>query len=101
HRASRLFPSFPTRRSSDLGRYGGPTRRVCGPLRCPADHVHDEGWGAPLHHVAERADLLGRRGQLGVPIEGEEDDLGHWAMLLDLDRKSTRLNSSHGSISYA
>src|SRR2546425_12227090 len=89
--------AFP-RRATRSGRDGGPTRRVCGPLRCPADHVHDEGWGAPLHQVAERADLLGRRGQLGVPIEGEEDDLGHWAMLLDLSGGRQAVQIGHPKV---
>src|SRR2546422_3754688 len=35
------------------------------------------------------------------PLWDRLSDLGHIAMMLEGDRKSTRLNSSHGYISYA
>src|SRR5687768_18071895 len=50
--------------------------------RCTVRHVHPDGAGVTLLHGEERWQHLGPRLQL-------------------LDRKSTRLNSSHGYISYA
>src|SRR3712207_8853528 len=46
---------------------------------------------------------------LGIDLEGQRDVLGHWVgdgaeganFWLSVDRKSTRLNSSHANISYA
>src|SRR2546422_6667806 len=83
---------FPTRRSSDL--------RVLLAL-----------------HVERRAERLPERGRLGEPFDRgvpEEEELLRVGDLLggadsgqpvvedrDGDRKSTRLNSSHGYISYA
>src|SRR5690606_42128594 len=65
--------SFPTRRSSDLGE-GGAVHRF----------LHPETLG----------DSLGEGGFAGpqIPHEGQQNHL---------DRKSTRLNSSHVKISYA
>src|SRR5438309_7980600 len=68
--------SFPTRRSSDLG--GGPLH-----LGPPKGHLGPVGGG-------DRALL---------DAEGAGRVLAH--VLDRLDRKSTRLNSSHSSISYA
>src|SRR5205085_8322665 len=64
--------SFPTRRSSDLGRHGRylPRRAICARRR--AGSAADE-----------------------PPAQGDLDAARH------PDRKSTRLNSSHSQISYA
>src|SRR5207244_13065242 len=84
------IPSFPTRRSSDLA----------------ADQraAHPE----PLDRILQ---LLGGEIGIGERDRGEADkavrrlaaDLGDLLVLQfdDLDRKSTRLNSSHQIISYA
>src|SRR5207249_9930906 len=89
------LPSFPTRRSSDLA-----LRRAIeligavagGELRAPPLDL----WPQPVQEKTiflrpERVSQL-----LGVPTERAELE-----RLLTSDRKSTRLNSSHVSISYA
>src|SRR5688500_20382275 len=68
---------FPTRRSSDLSH--GSHRRI--PLQPAARRVGDAGVPAAWGVAA-----------VDAPVE---------ALLLGLDRKSTRLNSSHLVISYA
>src|SRR5207249_10541227 len=77
--------SFPTRRSSDLARSADPTRVQQGE---PGGRAHPH----PRPDVADAA-AAASRGSRGHPARPE--DLG------TLDRKSTRLNSSHVSISYA
>src|SRR5439155_26444804 len=76
--------SFPTRRSSDLleiePRFGGKVPAVFGELL-----IGEQPGLDPL-------------GQLNL-LPGVEQ--GHLADLLEVDRKSTRLNSSHVAISYA
>src|SRR5207245_11654476 len=71
--------SFPTRRSSDL--FGG---------------VHPE----PIepHIEALRQAVLAGKYDAGFCADGDGDRIG---AIDRTDRKSTRLNSSHGSISYA
>src|SRR5207245_11007194 len=91
------LPSFPTRRSSDL--QGGedvvpidlldePVERLLvGQHRGGDDRERDgELAVAERRHGAEQADRDGRA------LRGNPERV---------DRKSTRLNSSHGSISYA
>src|SRR5207245_11722467 len=84
----RALPAFPTRRSSDLGDFDELScRRVS---RGPSHSVGARGRPAvrrlrPQSGESPRGDSSARR------IGGD----------LDQDRKSTRLNSSHGSISYA
>src|SRR5439155_25280630 len=73
--------SFPTRRSSDLGTVcsAGRSRFVCrGPTRWPSVGSANQ---------SKRSSVVGR------PTTDDR--------LLWLDRKSTRLNSSHVAISYA
>src|SRR5207247_9713450 len=85
------LPSSPTRRSSDLRHLSGIHLRLGDVLVDPVD----EGLGvvddllpfARLHPADD--DRVGM-------VSGETVDL-----LLQLDRKSTRLNSSHEWISYA
>src|SRR3712207_7939427 len=67
------------------------------------------GRGADLRpdRVGDRAEVLDRVGRRAVGTAGV--DVDHCAALVDdppglgrvLDRKSTRLNSSHGNLSYA
>src|SRR5690606_41204966 len=83
-------PSFPTRRSSDLGLC---CRRVDGTVE--GNNATECGCGIGL----ERALICGQR------AVGNRH--AAWVGMLDndagafLDRKSTRLNSSHVKISYA
>src|SRR5207245_11167969 len=83
--------SFPTRRSSDLEREvqgcwweGGPSGRA---------HLSRARCRQLLHRPCQRArgqlPSLPRGGGTAAAVRGRQD------------RKSTRLNSSHGSISYA
>src|SRR5688500_19612168 len=80
----RPFHSFPTRRSSDLEE-GDPLA-----IRRP------DGVGLVLQSSGQRM-VVGAVGvdDVDVPAVGVGADVG------DLDRKSTRLNSSHLVISYA
>src|SRR2546421_4052775 len=74
---------FPTRRSSDLG-----------------EDRHDEVWILSFPRLdvdaEDRAGLL-----LGERHSGFHPNLGQCQWRGGLDRKSTRLNSSHDQISYA
>src|SRR5687768_17994257 len=87
--------SFPTRRSSDLreaGRVGG-TRIV----------LFSVGEGPVRAGSAERA-LTGSTGDpaaIRAAAEAVQQDIDPPADIHARDRKSTRLNSSHGYISYA
>src|SRR5205085_11534316 len=74
-------PSFPTRRSSDLRRH-----QVGGELDPPGGQAEGRG---------ERPD------QARLAEAGQTSLVRAFAAALGLDRKSTRLNSSHSQISYA
>src|SRR5690242_21085635 len=78
---------FPTRRSSDLGAH-----ELVGDLQ---QEVQGQDHGAGQPDPDRRCSAL--------PLEGEAvaRDQGSVRAELDADRKSTRLNSSHMSISYA
>src|SRR5690606_42109225 len=83
--ASLVAPPFPTRRSSDLGRDGG---REGGEEHHPEAHAVDR-------HVVPNA-------QAGDPLRDVlEVPAPRHRRAQEEDRKSTRLNSSHGKISYA
>src|SRR5438874_5366038 len=79
------LPSFPTRRSSDLG-------PLLDPLSHRGDRAGDEGERGsrtdPSRPALPGHLRIEREGSLGEPGDGE-------------DRKSTRLNSSHVENSYA
>src|SRR5207248_11529974 len=80
--AHRLLHSFPTRRSSDLARRGGANR--------------------PRQHVGEhRAADAGARRRLHRARTSIRNRQGGAHLAAQPDRKSTRLNSSHRTISYA
>src|SRR5699024_11816482 len=87
------LPSFPTRRSSDLGMpyvccsigVARDRRMVGGIVNAPLLEEHFEAW--PGHFV-----FIDRRGRHTRADPGPSRES---------DRKSTRLNSSHVSISYA
>src|SRR5947209_9326978 len=61
--------------------------------------------GSPLDVMTEMADIVPARVFGWMLGAGEQDDklFAEWskALILVLDRKSTRLNSSHANISYA
>src|SRR5207245_10432468 len=93
--------SFPTRRSSDLDDFIQIVERLLETdqqvlpvagfaqliVRAPANHVD-----AMLDEIADRI----HQPQLArLPVDDRQHDDA------EADRKSTRLNSSHGSISYA
>src|SRR5207245_8978345 len=85
------LPSFPTRRSSDLAQFLGrevaqlrPSPRALLPISAEGRRVAYAVAGSPSPSLWERG-----LGGEGLPAESR------------IDRKSTRLNSSHGSISYA
>src|SRR5699024_11471984 len=88
----RVLPSFPTRRSSDLDPVLFVRRGLCAVHRhnrphalCPCtntDRGHGDDFGSAYFHIPDA-----------------EADLD--AQTVRVDRKSTRLNSSHVSISYA
>src|SRR5207249_12093696 len=92
--ALRDLLSFPTRRSSDLGNYG---------------YGVDDAWGDRRHGGGPRGSAGGDaagdrapaavRGRFGGAAAPRAGVCGRAAQ--QLDRKSTRLNSSHVSISYA
>src|SRR5690606_40539354 len=83
--AHRALPSFPTRRSSDLAGaldlLGSGGRGRPGPVHLV---------GAAASHIQIHPGSGERVGERSEPLP-----------LPDLDRKSTRLNSSHVKISYA
>src|SRR5690606_41757158 len=98
-RSLRHLPSFPTRRSSDLlvngalspilGGKSGLDGAVGGALQIPYEFlfVHGQNLLVPDHNCAVNDDRVHRAARGGK----------HKA----LDRKSTRLHSSHVKISYA
>src|SRR5207249_12311468 len=93
--------SFPTRRSSDLGSVPGVA----------ADATPNEVSQAIVRAPDEQISALGRRMLRGVVGRAFSHAAGRPALtgvvagaissVVALDRKSTRLNSSHVSISYA
>src|SRR5207245_9041453 len=95
HLARRTLPSFPTRRSSDL--HVEPHGVISGAalpqeaLRC----AHKNSLFSPCHAEFGQAGLA-----LADRPRANFDERQHRAVIAE-DRKSTRLNSSHGSISYA
>src|SRR5207245_9702414 len=93
-RSSFLLPSFPTRRSSDLD-----TARLC------LDFVHHFHRLDNANHCFLRNGFSNINKGRGVrrcsAIECSHHGRNDFFQLYALDRKSTRLNSSHGSISYA
>src|SRR5438445_3804609 len=84
----RFIHFSPTRRSSDLVRLGRG-------LTCDGAHVESQGRDAPLPGAAEVG------AQILRPYFGSTRKGGVPPLRLDVDRKSTRLNSSHANISYA
>src|SRR5699024_11477846 len=97
HRRLRDLHSFPTRRSSDLagtwlGAGGTAGDRVIVMALNSSEFVRS-WWGAAVGNFV----------QVPINTNYEGEFLRHQLSVVDarLDRKSTRLNSSHVSISYA
>src|SRR5439155_27347136 len=95
-----LLPPFPTRRSSDLIAGHRPEEVAVQ----PCDELR-EGRAPPVGQP-RFPDVLGRRlrrveAQRLPPIELEDESEEAMPERFELDRKSTRLNSSHVAISYA
>src|SRR5689334_24929178 len=86
--------SFPTRRSSDLARMRA---------YCPYSPMVGTGWLEGWRLTFAGEDVLGWEGAVTTIVESPGDRV--FVALYDIhpqeDRKSTRLNSSHSSISYA
>src|SRR5690606_41502097 len=90
--------SCPTRRSSDL--LVGEARCAHRDLEAPAAAAPGAGAGervrlAILQPVELGNELVGREGEAGVEFERRRVHLGGQGPAPALDRKSTRLNSSH------
>src|SRR5690606_41219792 len=84
------LPSFPTRRSSDLqAGHAGVTHRLLIQAELPAERDHQ---GA--HRYRVQVGVFVRR----LQATQADQRIG---VVIDRDRKSTRLNSSHVNISYA
>src|SRR5207245_10520515 len=85
--------SFPTRRSSDLndGRSNASPTALA-PHTDPSGAMRRWTSIVPFFNVAGSPAAAGRLKQYAARAAREE---------IEADRKSTRLNSSHGSISYA
>src|SRR5207245_11646230 len=84
YHSHRHLPSFPTRRSSDLAYFRIPVCD-CGPL---------------CQKLSLNLLLKARQAEQNIQIMSSEAPVV-LEFSLRRDRKSTRLNSSHGSISYA
>src|SRR5690606_39851504 len=101
HRAHRARHSFPTRRSSDLGT-AAPTSTS--PRRRPVARTPDVA-GHSSTQAKVRAPPPTRGGERPSRESSATQDLSDPSHPLELedelDRKSTRLNSSHVKISYA
>src|SRR5207245_10857335 len=92
-RVHRDLYSFPTRRSSDLGTIVG----IQIALRWFQNFVGWNGLGVPRNIVREAAG-----GQAADAVIANSPKVrSEIRRFYRIDRKSTRLNSSHGSISYA
>src|SRR5207248_9369916 len=92
------LPPFPTRRSSDLGR--GRVHSARGrddPAQACVGGGVRSGAGARIgRDVGDLAEEIDRLLHVAHEVAP-----GHLLVLQHLDRKSTRLNSSHRTISYA
>src|SRR5690606_42143319 len=86
-RANRHLHSFPTRRSSDLATDGGSLVSVRKP--------------GMVRDVFHQYDIEMLQGKIAVGHNRYSTSGNRHAHLQPVDRKSTRLNSSHVKISYA
>src|SRR5207245_4307641 len=92
--------SFPTRRSSDLKSAvkTPPATAETPPATDAASAVQDKGRGPFFTRLTGRV-ASWRDRITGRPHQDMRSQFHAW--MAKADRKSTRLNSSHGSISYA
>src|SRR5207245_11355130 len=87
------LPSFPTRRSSDLWKYHNTSKHSYASVH---NNPHFLDWSnQPLPFKAYTT-----LEPLRLPREVRQTGVAALSAIAE-DRKSTRLNSSHGSISYA
>src|SRR5207245_7904352 len=96
-RAHQAAHSFPTRRSSDLCPAKNGLQKTIKPAGNPWRinlKLYDENSIRPQ----EPFSCLKRLERVHIVVD---PDIGEVRAQVDTDRKSTRLNSSHGSISYA
>src|SRR5690606_39952563 len=99
-RPRRSRPSFPTRRSSDLRPLPGKLASGC------ATAAAEAMFGVPgtdLRGIGEHAEgfRLTLQHEMAQTLPGAAFQGGRWLELQEVDRQSTRLNSSHVRISYA
>src|SRR5690606_41006220 len=92
--------SFPTRRSSDLTsssstKYGAPGTIYLNSASDPAILII-KGRGDDSRQMVVDEIVID-----GLPVRDDNEELHLSGAMLSLDRKSTRLNSSHVKISYA
>src|SRR5256886_9021548 len=66
----------------------------------PYRQFYPRGGGVRIAQVDQRGEVIGRRAPVDVGVVGDVRETIE-ALLPRLDRKSTRLNSSHSQISYA
>src|SRR5690606_40501801 len=96
-----ILRSFPTRRSSDL--FGSTERWIEAVERLSIGKVHRD---APAFLAPQRSPFGLQRGSIGEPhhpcLGTDQPALASLEphLAVDLDRKSTRLNSSHVKTSY-
>src|SRR5207245_11140195 len=98
HPCTHRLPSLPTRRSSDLlhhEKLSGAHAITSGgdPIEAAALRGLLERDPRAVSRIDHRTPALAGRGLLRLSAPTRDEKVG--------DRKSTRLNSSHGSISYA
>src|SRR5206468_12967526 len=95
------IPSFPTRRSSDLKKenHGHRSSRIQNARPASTAFARDGGQAERKNRGAEMDPHLGAH----RPVDEGKEEAERQCRLLfchRLDRKSTRLNSSHDQISY-
>src|SRR5207245_9443318 len=93
------LPSFPTRRSSDLPVVAGQFE--AGHLTDAVRRARVEACAFGLRHLVRLAEHFTRTRKVKPAPGNDILDGGQQVVGAVEDRKSTRLNSSHGSISYA
>src|SRR5207245_5891810 len=99
-RAHHHLPSFPTRRSSDLH---GSAEQIWGIvlLRYNVRNNESDYWPRVSSRISGTLNQEGAVAGFEGVSPSHNMQFNPYTTARALDRKSTRLNSSHGSISYA